>query len=90
VQNPLSFKGYIPPWDGDDYLELVRDDDEFRQWVTNGVSDRFRDNPAARRFVEHQLVPMPAYGDLLSDDEIDQLLAFIEWMRSNPRAQGQQ
>jgi len=86
VQNPLSFKGYIPPWDGDDYLELVRDDDEFRQWVTNGVSDRFRDNPAARRFVEHQLVPMPAYGDLLSDDEIDQLLAFIEWVRANPRA----
>jgi mono/diheme cytochrome c family protein len=86
VENPLSFKGYIPPWDGDDYLELVQNDDEFRQWVKNGVSDRFRDNPAARAFVDRQLVPMPAYSDLISDEEIDQLLAFVEWMRANPRA----
>ena len=63
----------------------MRDDDEFRQWVKNGVSDRFRDNPAARTFVERQVVPMPAYGDLLSDEEIGQLLAFIEWVRANPR-----
>lgn len=89
VLNPLSFKGYIPPWDGDDYLELVRDENEFRQWVKNGVSDRFRDNLAARSFVERQVVPMPAYGDLLSDDEINQLLAFIEWVRANPRTRTQ-
>jgi mono/diheme cytochrome c family protein len=89
VKNPLSFKGYIPPWDGDDYLELVQSDDEFRQWVRNGVSDRFRDNPAARAFVERQVVPMPAYGDLISEEELDQLLAFVEWVRANPRAQPQ-
>lgn len=85
IENPLSFKGYIPPWDGDDYLELVRDENEFRQWVTNGVSDRFRDNPAARAFVGRQIVPMPAFGELISDQEIDQLLAYVEWVRSNPR-----
>ena len=85
VENPLSFKGYIPPWDGDDYLELVQSDAEFRQWVSNGISDRFRDNPAARRFVERQIVPMPAYGELISDEEIDQLLTFVKWVRGNPR-----
>lgn len=89
VENPLSFKGYIPPWDGDDYLELVRDDDEFRQWVRNGVSDRFRDNPAARAFVDRQVLPMPPYGDLISDAELDQLLAFVEWVRANPRTQSE-
>jgi len=85
IENPLSFKGYIPPWDGDDYLELVGDDGEFRQWVRNGISDRFRDNPAARVFVDRQIVPMPAYGALISDEELDQLLAYVEWVRSNPR-----
>ena len=85
IENPLSFKGYIPPWDGDDYLELVGDGDEFRQWVKNGISDRFRDNPAARVFVDRQIVPMPAFGDVISDEEIDQLLRYVEWVRSNPR-----
>jgi mono/diheme cytochrome c family protein len=86
IENPLSFKGYIPSWDGDDYVELVRDADEFRQWVKNGISDRFRDNPAARAFVDRQIVPMPAFGDVLGDEEIDYLLAYVEWVRSNPRA----
>lgn len=87
IENPLSFKGYIPSWDGDDYVELVRDADEFRQWVENGISDRFRDNPAARTFVGRQIVPMPAFGDVLSDEEIDHLLAYVEWVRSNPRGE---
>ncbi len=85
IENPLSFKGYIPPWDGDDYLELVRDADEFRQWVRNGISDRFRDNPAARAFVDRQVVPMPAYGDAITDEELNQLLAYVGWVRDNPR-----
>jgi mono/diheme cytochrome c family protein len=85
IENPLSFKGYIPPWDGDDYLELVRDGEEFRQWVRNGISDRFRDNPAARAFVDRQIVPMPAYGDAITDEELDQLLAYVAWVRDNPR-----
>lgn len=85
VDNPLSFKGYIPSWDGDDYLELVRNAEEFRQWVENGISDRFRDNPAARMFVDRQIVPMPAFGDVISDEEIDQLFAYVLWVRDNPR-----
>jgi mono/diheme cytochrome c family protein len=85
IENPLSFKGYIPAWDGSDYLELVANADEFRQWVRSGISDRFRDNPAARAFVDRQIVPMPAFGDTISDEEIDQLFAYVAWMRDNPR-----
>lgn len=85
LNNPGSFKGYIPPWDGPDYLELVRDDSEFRQWVKNGISDRFRSNPPAKFFLDRQPIPMPAYGDRVSDEDMDALLAYAKWVRGNGR-----
>ncbi len=85
VANPRSFKGYVPPWDGPDFPELVRDRSEFDQWVREGISDRFAANPAARAFLERQPIPMPAYGDRTSDADLDALWAFVEWIRAHPR-----
>ena len=85
VMNPGSFTGYIPPWDGPDYPELVRDDSELRQWVRNGASDRFLSNPAARRILETQTIAMPAYRDRVSDDELTAIAAYIDWVRRHPR-----
>ena len=58
--NPGSLWGHIPGWDGEEYAELVRDEEEFRQWVRHGISDRLREGPAARRILEHQVIGMPA------------------------------
>ena len=85
VMNPGSFKGYIPPWDGPDYPDLVRDDAELSQWVRNGASDRFLGNPVARRFLQTQAITMPAYHDRVSDDDLRALAAYIAWVRLNPR-----
>jgi mono/diheme cytochrome c family protein len=85
VTNPGSFRGYIPPWEGDDYAELVQNDAEFGQWVRNGISDRFRSNPAARRILESQAIQMPAYGNRVSDKDLAGLRAYVEWTRHNPR-----
>ncbi|HEY0781471.1 MAG TPA: c-type cytochrome [Thermoanaerobaculia bacterium] len=85
VANPGSFKGYIPPWDGADYPDLVQNAAELKQWVRSGVSDRFKANPAARHFVETQVVQMPAYGDKVSDADLDAIGAYIAWVRANPR-----
>ena len=85
VMNPGSFKGYIPPWDGADFPELVRDDAELNQWVRNGVSDRFLANPVASRILRTQAVTMPAYGDLVSDADLRALSAYVAWVRSHPR-----
>ena len=85
IANPGSFKGFIPPWDGEDYSELVRDSAEFAEWVRNGVSDRFRANPAARTFLERQIVKMPAYRDRVSDDDLRDLEAYVAWVRAHPR-----
>jgi len=83
--DPGSFKGYVPPWDGADYADLVRSDAEFREWVRNGVSERFRKNPAARPFLVHEVIKMPAFGPRVSDADLDALLAYVRWMRANPR-----
>jgi mono/diheme cytochrome c family protein len=85
VMNPGSFKGYIPPWDGPDFGEVVRDDEELRQWVRNGASDRFRENPVARRLLQTQAIAMPAYGDRVTDGDLRALGAYIAWVRLHPR-----
>jgi len=83
--DPGSFKGYVPPWDGTDYADLVRSDAEFREWVRNGVSERFRKNPAARPFLVGEVIRMPAFGARVSDADLDALLAYVRWARANPR-----
>ena len=85
VRNPGSFKGHIPAWDGADYVELVRDDAEFAQWVRRGVSDRFAANPAAKVFLDKQVIRMPAYGDRVTDGELGDLAAYVAWVRAHPR-----
>lgn len=85
LSNPGSFKGYIPPWDSDDYVELVRDPGEFREWVGEGEIRRFRDNPAAAHFLDAQVVKMPPFKTILSETDIEKLRAYVEWVRSRSR-----
>ncbi len=79
--NPGSFKGYIPSWQGDDFADLVRDENELRSWILEGGIPRLLNNPAARLFIERQRIQMPAYQDVLSKQEIDSLVAYIVWLR---------
>jgi mono/diheme cytochrome c family protein len=80
--NPRSFKGYIPPWRGKDFHELVKSQDELREWILDGHIDRLESNPAARFFTNRQVVHMPAYEGRLSDSELDGIVAYIQWLQS--------
>jgi len=80
--NPGSLKGYIPSWDGKDFPELVRDSDEFDQWVRNGISDRFQNSAFARTYQDRSNIRMPAYEKHLQDGDVDALWAYVEWLRS--------
>lgn len=81
VRNPRSFKGYIPPWVGPDFAELVRSDDELRQWILDGRIDRLENDPLARFFTRRQIIQMPPYRDHLEEGELEALIAYIEWLR---------
>jgi mono/diheme cytochrome c family protein len=85
VRNPGSFKGYVPPWDGPDFDELVRGEPEFREWVLDGVTRRLARNPAARAFLARQAIRMPAYADRVSDADLQALYTYVRWVRANPR-----
>jgi hypothetical protein len=80
--NPGSFKGYVPSWDGRDFPELVANEQEFRQWVTHGVSDRFRANPAASFFLKRANLHMRAYEKHLAPGDLEALWAYVRWLRT--------
>lgn len=83
--NPGSVKGYIPSWDGDDFPDLVHDRNEFREWVRNGISDRFAESSFARVYQDRANIRMPGYEAHLEDGDIDALWAYVEWLRSDDR-----
>jgi mono/diheme cytochrome c family protein len=80
VANPGSLKGYVPGFWGQDFSELVRDDDELIEWIREGRIARLAGNPIARRFLETQVIQMPAYKTFLDPDEIEAVAAAVRWI----------
>jgi mono/diheme cytochrome c family protein len=82
VANPGSFKGYIPGFWGADYDDLVRSDEELRQWITDGKIPRISEHPIGGWFFRRQAVKMPAYGRFLSPEDIAALEAYVKWIHA--------
>ena len=80
-RNPGSLKGYIPPWDGNDFAELVADDGELREWILGGRPQRLQANALARFFLDRQAIRMPAFRGQLTEEELRALEAYIGWLR---------
>lgn len=80
--NPGSLKGYIPPWDGRDFAELVVDEGELREWILGGRPQRLQANPLARFFLDRQAIRMPAFGGQVTEEELRALEAYIGWLRA--------
>jgi mono/diheme cytochrome c family protein len=81
ASNPGSLKGYIPPWDGPDFTELVANDGELKEWILGGRPQRLQANRLARFFLDRQAIRMPAFRGQLTDDELRALEAYIGWLR---------
>jgi mono/diheme cytochrome c family protein len=82
VQNPGSFKGYIPAfWDAD-FDDLVRDDDELRRWIADGQIPRITEHPIGGWFFRRQLIKMPAYGHHIPAADIEALMTYVHWLHA--------
>ena len=85
AKNPRSFKGYVPPWRGADFHELVKDDEELRAWILDGVIPRIEGNRVGRWFYTRQVVRMPAYRGVLPDSSVDDVMSYIRWTARDAR-----
>lgn len=81
IENPGSFKGYIPSFIGGDFNELVKDEKELMEWIEKGKIQRFERNPLARFFTHRQAIKMPAYEKILSEEKIRLVKAYLTWLR---------
>jgi mono/diheme cytochrome c family protein len=79
--NPGSFKGYIPAWDSPDFPDVAANEQEVREWILDGVCKRIAKHPVGGFFVRQQRVPMPAFRGNISDEEINGIVAYINWLR---------
>ena len=79
--NPFSVTGYIPAWNGPDYPKLVHNDEELRAWILDGRNTRLEAKRFARWFLGRQAIDMPAYRDQLSEQELQDIMAYIKWLR---------
>ncbi len=84
VKDPGSFKGYIPGWRGPDWEDLVESDDEIREWIMEGGIRRWSGNRLAMHFTRAQAIQMPAYREALTPAQVDQIVAYIKWLRARP------
>jgi hypothetical protein len=85
--NPRSFKGYVASWATADFGDLVRNRQEFDQWVSAGVADRLLKNPVARYLLRRPVLHMIAYRDHLRPGDLDLLWAYVQWLQTGaPRS----
>jgi mono/diheme cytochrome c family protein len=80
LPNPGSTFGYIPGWWGSDFGDLVRDDEELREWIRTGSSQRVAKWPLTRWFWRRQAIRMPAYEGRLPAADIEALVAYVRWL----------
>lgn len=78
--NPGSLGGFVPGFLGANFDDLVKDREEFDEWIGTGRLQRLSANPLVRRAWRRQAVKMPAYDDL-SESDLDALWAWVEAVR---------
>jgi mono/diheme cytochrome c family protein len=78
--NPGSLKGYIPGFLGEDFHELVRDDDELMTWLHEGALPRIGGHGLGGLFFKRQRIRMPKYKRFVSEEDLQALAAYVRWL----------
>lgn len=81
LPNPRSLVGFIPGFLGANFTDLVKSRAEFDEWIRTGSLDRLEGNPLARRAFRRQALSMPAYGESLTEEDLDALWAWVQAAR---------
>ncbi|MDX1644521.1 MAG: c-type cytochrome [Thermoanaerobaculia bacterium] len=85
LPNPGSLGGFVPGFLGRNFEDLVASRAEFDEWVKTGTVQRLEANPLVSWFWRRQTVSMPAYGETLTDDDLDRLWDWVVALRETYR-----
>ncbi|MFQ5509805.1 MAG: c-type cytochrome [Leptospirillia bacterium] len=78
IENPNAVRKYVPAWDEQAFIE--------RYPKPNGLKDTIRKGrfPEKARGATGNPIPMPPWGNRLSDTEMDAIIAYIWSLRETP------
>jgi mono/diheme cytochrome c family protein len=82
IANPDSFKGYIPGFQGQDFLKLTANGDraEIMHWIEHGRGRAVESGVlggVAKKYLNRQAIPMPGYRDYLTAAEKELLADYV-------------
>jgi mono/diheme cytochrome c family protein len=82
IENPASFKGYIPGFFGADFMKLTNHADpaEILHWIDSGRGKEIESGALgslAKKYLDHQAIGMPAYRDQLTTLEKTALVEYL-------------
>jgi mono/diheme cytochrome c family protein len=70
--------GGVPAFSRDELEAYARNDEEIREWILDGMPRRLRDQAGDTESTAGSLTPMPAWRGIVSDGEVDDLVAYIK------------
>ena len=78
IENPGSRWGSVPAFQSGNSQMYVRERSEIQEVLRYGAPTSWLENPNTRKRLDTQRIRMPAYGDRLSDRELDDLTALVQ------------
>ncbi len=67
--------GEVPEWSGGVWMMYVENEQEIREFIRDGISQRRLASFTALKELENAAIGMPAYGELLEGSDLDDLTA---------------
>ncbi len=77
TKNPGSEEGSVPPFTERTQMMYVKTTDDLREYVLDGAPRRRRDDPDYRAKMEAAALRMPAYRDVVTPAQLDDLVAYL-------------
>jgi len=68
----------VPPFAGGLITMYAQNEGEIREWILDGMPARVRNDPEQLKMREKAVILMPAWRGLVSDRELDDLVAYVK------------
>jgi mono/diheme cytochrome c family protein len=78
MANPGYGLDEVPSWAGGLVTMYAENEQELREWILDGIPQRIERDPEQMKLRQGMVVDMPPWRGLLSDRELDDLVAFVK------------